>query len=63
MNPPGLPDELLQEIKALRADIQALPERITSALGKRLERTISVIGVWLMVAGLIYFVASWFRKL
>ena len=46
-------EELLQGIRALRADIQALPERIESSLAKKLKRVlwaivILVVGNWLV---------------
>lgn len=35
-------DELLQEIKGLRSDIQELPERIATRLGRTINRELSI---------------------
>jgi hypothetical protein len=48
-----MPDEILQEIKGLRGDIQALPERIVSVLAKEVKREARYL--WLAVVILVLF--------
>ena len=56
------PDALLQEIKAMRIDLQALPEQITDALSKRLQRELRWL-MWIVVAyAIIYSIVDLVRK-
>ena len=52
------PDAFLQEIKGLRADIQALPDRILGTLSKALQREFRFL-IWAFVA---YAVIEWVSK-
>ena len=45
---------LLYEIKALRADIQALPDQIVSAASKKIEHELMQLWWFLVLLGLAY---------
>ena len=47
------PSELLYEIKALRADIEALPDRIISAASKKIDQEIMRVCWFLIAVGLV----------
>ena len=53
--------ELLQEIKALRCDVQALPDRIVNAASKEIKRELNETWWTLVALGLLYaaFNARW----
>jgi hypothetical protein len=56
-----LSDEQFQEIKALRADVQALPERIVSLLARELKSEVR-IAWWTLVIILVgYSLFDWLR--
>lgn len=65
------PDDLLQEIKALRAlraEIQALPERIAAAIGERSRPILDLARIlkWIVIGGiasyLIFSAIDWLHR-
>jgi hypothetical protein len=56
------PDELLSEIKALRVDVQELPEKIAVALAKKVGRTLNWIILAIIFLGCVKIVSDWLRK-
>ena len=55
-------DELLNEIKALRIEVQELPEKIAIALAKRVGRTLNWIMLAIIFLGCTKIVSYWLRK-
>ena len=61
-SPKALPDELIQELKALRADIQALPERIVDKLGDTINRTLTRLWIVSMITCAVFWAIDKFWK-
>jgi hypothetical protein len=57
-----MPDESLEEIKAFRADVQALPERITSALRREVITAAVSIGMIILLGDLVRWEYNTFLK-
>jgi hypothetical protein len=54
--------ELIQEIRALRADVQALPKKTASALSEECVRLVKMAFWWLMGALFMYGVFQIVKK-